>query len=597
MTFSTLKVTEQSGASQVPGRPNAVIPISNDYFEGAALLLLREEGEDAPYSFGVPDNAELPHISFPLLTNVDSLIVTKPGEQPPELGQQLHEDAAAKKERTAAKGFGALDVDNIYTCVQHTCMLVFLLARPDANIRPCCSFPSISSVRSSAAYANRQSLVVRQQHSRQQSAHRSHSSVNRTQLFSFNSMYIDMPRWSTCKIPVLKDMDLHTFWGSSALRVAAYYLLSSDPAAAASTGTAAGVSQAVQHLQKDLRYLLCIQVQHTTAADAAATAAAAVSSEAQSISDVGEEDAVQYRSKPADRCSSRALTAVTVSLYSSVRALHSSVGLTAVLQHGCYASGLSCQSCGRCLPASAAQFKLLRDPVQGRAGDSLGRATLRKQHHDSEFSSLRRHHASSPNGSSQQAWGTSEGDRSRRSSMQSSCSSSSLSSTGDNDSSSTATGTTAGAAAVSAAAASGRGLHRRSGSPGGVRSAASCESIDTGYFSAADYDEQQQLQDADDDAEYEQSEYTATADGSSKEVIQRVSTAVQSGSSKGSSKQSRGAACCPAYLQQACGTIRCSSAMCMTRREHSHLKRTVTNAADCSLTAGPVRQEQAPQHS
>jgi hypothetical protein len=91
-------------------------------------------------SFGVPDNAELPHISFPLLTNVDSLIVTKPGEQPPELGQQLHEDAAAKKERTAAKGFGALDVDNIYTCMQHTCMLVFLLARPDASIRPCYSF-------------------------------------------------------------------------------------------------------------------------------------------------------------------------------------------------------------------------------------------------------------------------------------------------------------------------------------------------------------------------------------------------------------------------------------------------------------------------
>jgi hypothetical protein len=148
-----------------------------------------------------------------------------------------------------------------------------------------------------------------------------------------------------------------------------------------------------------------------------------------------------------------------------------------------------------------------------------------------------------------------EGDRSRRSSMQSSCSSSSLSSTGDNDSSSTATGTTAGAAAVSAAAASGRGLHRRSGSPGEVRSAASCESIDTGYFSAADYDEQQQLQDADDDAEYEQSEYAATADGSSKEVMQRVSTAVQSGSSKGSSKQSRGAACCPAYLVSASSSI------------------------------------------
>jgi hypothetical protein len=137
--------------------------------------------------------------------------------------------------------------------------------------------------------------------------------------------------------------------------------------------------------------------------------------------------------------------------------------------------------------------------------------------------------------------------------MQSSCSSSSLSSTGDNDSSSTAAGTTAGAAAVSAAAAgsSGIGLHRRSGSPGEVRSAASCESIDTGYFSAADYDEQQQLQDADDDAEYEQSEYAGTADGSNKEEMQRVSTAVQSSSSKavaGSGKHSRGTACCPAYL-------------------------------------------------
>ncbi|CAN0441163.1 unnamed protein product, partial [Ectocarpus sp. 8 AP-2014] len=33
------------------------------------------------YSFGDKDNAELPHISFPLLTSVDSLVCTPEGQE------------------------------------------------------------------------------------------------------------------------------------------------------------------------------------------------------------------------------------------------------------------------------------------------------------------------------------------------------------------------------------------------------------------------------------------------------------------------------------------------------------------------------------
>ena len=74
--------------------------------------------------------------------------------------------------------------------------------------------------------------------------------------FSFHSMYIDMPTWSTKNIRALRDMDLHTFWGSSALRITAY----SMPNESGILGQSAKLKQ---HLQAEIRYLFCIQVRFT----------------------------------------------------------------------------------------------------------------------------------------------------------------------------------------------------------------------------------------------------------------------------------------------------------------------------------------------
>ncbi|CAN0014057.1 unnamed protein product, partial [Laminaria digitata] len=71
-----------------------------------------------------------------------------------------------------------------------------------------------------------------------------------------------MPNWSTCKVPVMRDMDLHTFWGSSALRIAAYVI---KPRSAGVGGVAAATSSsAAMHLQSELDYVFCIQVRHLT---------------------------------------------------------------------------------------------------------------------------------------------------------------------------------------------------------------------------------------------------------------------------------------------------------------------------------------------
>eukprot|EP00752_Nemacystus_decipiens_P017125 g15340.t1 len=142
------------------------------------------------YSFGDKDNAELPHIAFPLVTSVDSLICTPDGGQIPVLGRSFVED----KERKASRRRGEED-----------------------------KAAGIGEFRPGYTYS-----------------------------FSFHSMYIDMAQWSTCKIPVMRDIDLHTFWGSSALRVAAYVMKTSTTTSEAAT----------PHLQSKLEYVFCVQVRH-----------------------------------------------------------------------------------------------------------------------------------------------------------------------------------------------------------------------------------------------------------------------------------------------------------------------------------------------
>lgn len=61
-------------------------------------------------------------------------------------------------------------------------------------------------------------------------------------------MYINLPQWSTCKIPMVRDMDLHAFWGASPLRITAYSL----PQGA----------DTEKHLQSKVNYLVCVEIAH-----------------------------------------------------------------------------------------------------------------------------------------------------------------------------------------------------------------------------------------------------------------------------------------------------------------------------------------------
>ncbi|CAN0219988.1 unnamed protein product, partial [Hapterophycus canaliculatus] len=49
----------------------------------------------------------------------------------------------------------------------------------------------------------------------------------------------------------MRDVDLHTFWGNSALRIAAYIIKPSSSAALAATAS---------HLQSELEYVFCVEV-------------------------------------------------------------------------------------------------------------------------------------------------------------------------------------------------------------------------------------------------------------------------------------------------------------------------------------------------
>ena len=65
-----------------------------------------------------------------------------------------------------------------------------------------------------------------------------------TYSFSFNSMYVDLPEWKLVSLPMMRDMDLATFWGSAGLRLVVYEN---------------GASKKSKHLQAENKYVLCIE--------------------------------------------------------------------------------------------------------------------------------------------------------------------------------------------------------------------------------------------------------------------------------------------------------------------------------------------------
>jgi hypothetical protein len=63
------------------------------------LAFVRKLNNFMHYSFGDAKGEQLPHIVFPLWSNVDKLVVTPPGDTPPELGRPLEEDPQARAKR------------------------------------------------------------------------------------------------------------------------------------------------------------------------------------------------------------------------------------------------------------------------------------------------------------------------------------------------------------------------------------------------------------------------------------------------------------------------------------------------------------------
>ena len=65
-----------------------------------------------------------------------------------------------------------------------------------------------------------------------------------TYSFSFNSMYVDLPAWKLVSLPMMRDMDLKTFWGTAGLRLVVYENES---------------SRKMKHKKEENKYVLCIE--------------------------------------------------------------------------------------------------------------------------------------------------------------------------------------------------------------------------------------------------------------------------------------------------------------------------------------------------
>ena len=117
------------------------------------LKLTKKFNSHIHYSFG--DAEERAHIVFPASTFFEQLVVSRPGEDPPEMGSAFEEPRKLAQARKAYKAQIDWNTEDTYS-------------------------------------------------------------------MSFHSMYMDFPSWSIVNLPIGKDMNLHTFWGSSFLSFVLY---------------------------------------------------------------------------------------------------------------------------------------------------------------------------------------------------------------------------------------------------------------------------------------------------------------------------------------------------------------------------------------
>lgn len=74
-----------------------------------------------------------------------------------------------------------------------------------------------------------------------------------TYTMSFNTMYVDLPTWRIVNVPIMKDMDLRSFWGDSLVRLVGYEYIDESR----KMNNTFGVKK---HEQTCINYLFCVQV-------------------------------------------------------------------------------------------------------------------------------------------------------------------------------------------------------------------------------------------------------------------------------------------------------------------------------------------------
>jgi len=89
-----------------------------------------------------------------------------------------------------------------------------------------------------------------------------------TYSISFYSMYIDIASWSIVNLPLYGDINFHTFWGNSLLRIVMYENRNNDDDATTTKEDEKGKrrkekNNQILHLQKDNNYAIFLQIKHS----------------------------------------------------------------------------------------------------------------------------------------------------------------------------------------------------------------------------------------------------------------------------------------------------------------------------------------------
>jgi hypothetical protein len=87
-------------------------------------------------------------------------------------------------------------------------------------------------------------------------------STESTYTFTFNTMYIELQTWQAVKLPMMKSLDLHSFWGESDMRMVAYEVPPDK------TGNENPHSK--KHVQGQLSYVFCTQAAYKPDGDGGA---------------------------------------------------------------------------------------------------------------------------------------------------------------------------------------------------------------------------------------------------------------------------------------------------------------------------------------